>query len=325
MTRFLFILFLIHFGLIHSQTFSSFTTTGTQAQYVPVSFRSVTGDGGNKTFFISRPSIHEGRDWLAHGIVSITGIGNGWGSRGNGLRVDNFSFGFETSSSTSKEIGFVGRILAANANNDIIVYLRGGTLYYYTGAEIISNTGSYQDAAGLSLSTVSINDPLYNLPKGIYYGSFDINAKTSNFSVLDNGNMGLGVSNPTNKLDVNGMVHAKEVKVDLQNWPDYVFENGYKLNSLDEIEKYIMQKGHLPNIPSAEEVAEKGINLGEMNAKLLEKIEELTLYSIEQNKKITSQDQQLKQLQEENRALKSQSAKIEKLEQQVQQLLSTKK
>jgi uncharacterized NAD-dependent epimerase/dehydratase family protein len=159
---------------------------------------------------------------------------------------------------------------------------------------------------------------MYNLPKGIYYGSWDINAKTSNFAVIDNGNMGVGVSNPTSKLDVNGTIHAKEVKVDLQNWPDYVFKSEYKLSSLEEIEKHIKDNGHLPNIPSAKEVIENGINLGEMNRKLLEKIEELTLYSIEQNK-------QIKNLTEESKTLHLQSEKIDKLEKLVEKLLSEKK
>lgn len=318
MTRLLFILFVSMFSIGRAQAFTSFTTAGTQAQYVPVSFKIPVTGGGNKTFFISRPYIHEGRDWLAHGIVSITGIGTGWGSNGHGLRIDNFSSGYETTAGgNSKVIGFVGRVLSASATNDIIVYLRGGTIYYTDGT-VGTNTGSYQDAAGLNLVTVSINDAMYNLPKGIYYGSSDINAKTSNFAVIDNGNMGLGVSNPTNKLDVNGMIHAKEVKVDLQNWPDYVFENTYKLNSLEEIEKHIKDKGHLPNIPSAKEVMENGINLGDMNRKLLEKIEELTLYSIEQNKQINN-------LKEGNKVLQQQSGRIEKLEKQLEKLLSEKK
>ncbi|WP_419870248.1 hypothetical protein [Chryseobacterium sp. CT-SW4] len=318
MKKILFILIFVIFHNVQSQTFSSFTTAGNVNQYVPVSFKSTTPDGGNRTFFISRPNIHEGRNWLAHGIVAITGIGNGWGSRGNGLRVDNFSSGFETTLPSSKVVHFLGRVLAANETNNIIVFLRGGTKYYYANAELISNTGAYQDAAGLSLATVSIHDPLYNLPKGTYYGSTDINGKTSNFAAIDNGNVGIGISNPTNKLDVNGIVHAKEVKVDLQNWPDYVFENNYTLNSLEDIEKYISEKGHLPNIPSAKEVEENGIGLGQMNAKLLEKVEELTLYSIEQNK-------QIKNLQKENETLMQQSEKIEKLESQLKQLLSEKR
>lgn len=224
----------------------------------------------------------------------------------------------DTPTSNGQTISFVGRVVCAFANNDIVVFLRGGTKYYYSNAELISNTGSHQDAAGQNLNTVSITDPLYNLPKGTYYAAGDITAKTSNFAALANGNVGIGISNPINKLDVNGVIHAKEVKVDLQNWPDYVFEKEYKLNSLEEIERHISEKGHLPNIPSAEEVIKNGINLGDINVKLLEKIEELTLYSIEQNK-------QIKKLQEENKALQSQSEKIERLEKQLEKLLSNQK
>jgi len=101
-----------------------------------------------------------------------------------------------------------------------------------------------------------------------------------------NGNVGIGTKKPNNKLDVNGTIHSKEVKVDMENWSDFVFKKEYNLQTLAEVEKYINEKGHLENIPSEEEVLKGGINLGEMNAKLLQKIEELTLYIIEQNKKI---------------------------------------
>lgn len=106
-------------------------------------------------------------------------------------------------------------------------------------------------------------------------------------------------------------IKAEQIKVEnpaTNGWADYVFKKGYKLRSLEEVEKHIADKGHLPNIPSASEVEKEGINLGEMDAKLLEKIEELTLYSIEQNKQ-----------------LKSQSEEIKELKKQVQELLSTKK
>ncbi|SHH88105.1 hypothetical protein [Flavobacterium defluvii] len=100
------------------------------------------------------------------------------------------------------------------------------------------------------------------------------------------GNVGIGITNPANKLDVNGTIHSKEVKVDLLNWPDYVFKKEYQLPTLEEVEKHIAEKGHLENIPSEEEAVKNGIYLGEMNAKLLQKIEELTLYIIKQNKEI---------------------------------------
>lgn len=87
-------------------------------------------------------------------------------------------------------------------------------------------------------------------------------------------------------LDNTGLLRAREIKIDTETWPDYVFEKNYALIPLKEVEKYIDQNGHLPNIPSAETMTEEGINLAEMNRLLLEKIEELTLHIIEQEKRI---------------------------------------
>jgi hypothetical protein len=108
-----------------------------------------------------------------------------------------------------------------------------------------------------------------------------------------NGSVGIATSDPdpTYKLSVNGSIRSKEVKVEA-NWSDFVFEKDYELPTLEEVEQHIAQKGHLPEIPSEEDVTENGVNLGEMDAKLLQKIEELTLYLIEQNKQLKSQNEQ---------------------------------
>jgi len=109
---------------------------------------------------------------------------------------------------------------------------------------------------------------------------------TNRLTIMDNGNVGIGIINPNNKLDVHGTIHSIEVKVDMTGWSDFVFKKEYELPTLEEVEKHIKENGHLENIPSEKEVLENGINVGEMNAKLLQKIEELTLYVIEQQKEI---------------------------------------
>ncbi len=103
------------------------------------------------------------------------------------------------------------------------------------------------------------------------------------------GDVGVGTSTVPNgyKMAIDGKLITEEVKVQLSgNWPDYVFKDEYDLPTLEEIQEHIKEKGHLPNIPSAKEVKENGLELGEMNRLLLEKIEQMMLYTIEQQKEI---------------------------------------
>jgi hypothetical protein len=114
--------------------------------------------------------------------------------------------------------------------------------------------------------------------------------------VPDAGNVGIGTANPQAKLAVNGDIFSKKVKVTQSGWPDYVFYPGYRLRSLSEVEKYIQQQQHLPDVPSAAQVEKDGIDLGDNQVTLLRKIEELTLYVIAQEKRLKSLEDQLRQL-----------------------------
>jgi hypothetical protein len=113
--------------------------------------------------------------------------------------------------------------------------------------------------------------------------------------ITASGNVGIGTTNPTQKLSVNGSVRAKEVIVD-SGWSDFVFDESYKLKALSETEAFIKTKKHLPGIPSSQDVAEHGISVGEMQAKLLAKIEELMLHQIEQEKQLVAQQKEIERL-----------------------------
>ena len=127
---------------------------------------------------------------------------------------------------------------------------------------------------------IGFNPPSYSSPDKLYI----------------NGNVGIGTTNPTSKLTVAGNINSREVKVTVDAGADFVFENNYNLPSLDAVNKYIKENKHLPEIASADEMKKEGINLSEMNIKLLQKIEEMTLYMIQQNKSIEELKQEIKNI-----------------------------
>ena len=130
------------------------------------------------------------------------------------------------------------------------------------------------------------------------------------------GNVGIGTSNTQGyMLAVAGNVVAESVKVELEgNWPDFVFEKEYELLGLLEVESFIKKHGHLPNVPSAEEIKKDGINLGQMDAKLLQKIEELTLHAIQQQKEIERLKATNEKLNEQNKLIQALMDRLEKME-----------
>ncbi len=136
-----------------------------------------------------------------------------------------------------------------------------------------------------------------------YWGTGNSATVPNYYSMFLNGSNG--------NLGIKGKLTSSEVEIKIGGWADYVFEEKYNLPTLLEVENHIKEKGHLINIPSAKEVTENGIQLGEINMKLLEKIEELTLYTIAQEKEIKNLQSELQQQKFGNQNLESRLSKLE--------------
>jgi hypothetical protein len=174
--------------------------------------------------------------------------------------------------------------ISANATNTFQEVLANN----YYGISDVSYPGQFRWYTSPNNSLYKDN-ALYQL-RGWDEGS---NTENTILTATGSGSVGIGTINPQNKLDVNGTIHSKQVNVDLTGWSDYVFNKDYPLPTLTETEAYIAQNHHLAEIPSANEVAKNGLDLGEMNKLLLKKVEELTLYLIEKDKQVNAQQKQI--------------------------------
>lgn len=191
--------------------------------------------------------------------------------------------------------------------------------YFYSSHD---GSGGYIEQVGTEISNSRLRLQSSKTGDTSNYAQFILDPQYGfSFMALGsaNGNVGIGTLTPAEKLSVNGKIRAQEIKVEATNWPDYVFEPGFKVRNLEFLEEFIKENKHLPEIPSAAEVKAEGIELGEMNRILLKKIEELTLYLIEQNKAQNIQKNMVMKLtnrvDSQNRMLVSQQREITRLKQ----------
>ena len=226
------------------------------------------------------------------------GAGNRTTTGSNNLFLGKEAGVFNTSGNANV---FIGRNTGVkNTSGSSNMYMGQSAGYSnQTGSNNICigvNTGFYETGSNKLYIANSRNNPLI-------YGEFD------NKILKINGTMAIGTDNYNGTgygLYVADGIRTEAVQIDAEtNWPDYVFANDYQLSSLSEVEAFIKQNKHLPNVPSAKEVNEKGINVVEMDATLLRKIEELTLHTISQQKHIKKQQKHISDLQKEVAELKA--------------------
>ena len=141
-------------------------------------------------------------------------------------------------------------------------------------------------------------------------------------SYFTGGNVLIGKTSQTNSgyiLDVNGTGRLNQVVVN-STGADYVFDPGYRLLPLDDLESYVHKEHHLPGIASAGQMQQEGVNIGDNQTRLLAKIEELTLYLIKEDKRSAALQEKIEQLEDRNKLLEARDRKLEGLEQRIQLL-----
>jgi len=216
-------------------------------------------------------TVTESIKWGNTGAILNTDQGASIELRGNGIPYLDFS--------NDPTIDF-----------DLRLILRGDNLLSFEGGDIkMSNKLSARQSISWGNTGALLNTDqgasIELRGTGIPYLDFS-NDPTTDFDMRlilrDNNTLGVSGGN----MAIDGALKAKEIEVKPNVWADFVFNEDYKLPTLEEVENHIQEKGHLVNIPPEKEVIENGIHLGEMNMKLLLKIEELTLYTIQQEKEI---------------------------------------
>lgn len=189
-----------------------------------------------------------------------------------------------------------------------------GTTYFNGGTYIIGEPLTYTAGVGIDGGALRVDNPsggfIITGSSRLYLDEDQIqviyspaiynppNSVPAPSSLLLNplgGNVGIGTSNPTYKLSVNGTIRSKELIVET-GWADFVFDRSYRLRPLAEVEQFIKTHHHLPDMASAGEISQQGMPIAETTTRMMQKIEELTLYVIAQQKQLVMQQRQIRQL-----------------------------
>jgi len=262
-----------------------------------------------------------GKDLKIGGDVQMKGIINASGIDVTSASIRDGAIISGQGLTTSSLYSGTTNLWDTYVNNGLTVY--GPSNFCYGDVNVdreihASEILSFQDHTTFEINATTglgLNNSYFNMP---YYGiaspsigasgdlwisgnhairMFTAGNAIPRLTIDNSGNVGIGVNTSplVYKLEVKGTIHAKEVIVDVNGaLADYVFHPSYKLMPLYQVEQFVKTNSHLPEIPSAAEVTKNGLNMGEMQNKLLQKIEELTLYVIEQQKKIEELERKMR-------------------------------
>ncbi|MFC1226715.1 hypothetical protein ACFE6N_23125 [Pedobacter sp. BG31] len=291
---------------------TSFIVGGDLDKFYPVVFADLNWNNNSETQLeLGRSDVHKDADWRGSLISTFRFHTTRWGHGSRFTDVD-----------IRQDVPFIAGYRDAtvsNASYDFVIWLKGGGTTYYVKSGAVQNPRVY-DGIQNALPYQEINGPAHSFKTSIdsYVNSSGksdegtIYSRSGGLNYL-NGNLGLGTTDTKGfKLAVNGKMRAQEIKVQATDWPDYVFEKGYKVGTLEELESYIKANKHLPDMPGAQEVEANGLAVSEMLKLQQQKIEELTLHLIEKDKNITQLAEQLKLQAEMLKAFSKQLKTIEK-------------
>ncbi|MBD0254260.1 MAG: hypothetical protein ICV83_00965, partial [Cytophagales bacterium] len=225
-----------------------------------------------------------------NGAVYLSGTGFIYRSFTNGVYNHRFTI------DGSGNVGIGGTATTNNAR----LFVTQAAPTNGSQVSIFNPVAGAGQVAGIRLSTASGWNVMLRTNQGNAWleltdagGSWAHRWDGGHYYTMGSVNIGTTTLEPAYKLSVAGAIRAREVKVTVTGLSDYVFSPAYRLRPLSEVEAYVKQNGHLPEVPSAVEVTRDGMNVGEMENTLLKKVEELTLYVIEQQKQIQALQQQL--------------------------------
>lgn len=277
--------------LSYSQGPNSFVVNGDIDKFYPVTFY----DGGwinsvSTNLTLGRSIVHTDSSWRGSLMATFNFHVTEWGN--NSEFIDAIiKPSISTYGSHTTFIAGWKDASISNGERRIIIWLRGGGTTYYYQSNYPVNPIIY-DGIQNALPYNEVNGPAHSFKTTIEeYAT--TTGTYQNRNAYFAANVGIGTTAPDEKLTVKGKIHTQEVRVDMSGplVPDYVFAEDYKLKSLQEVEDYIKENKHLPEIPSAQEIEKNGLMLAEMNMILLKKVEELTLYVIEIKKENVKQNE----------------------------------